>query len=78
MPPKSIIIQTNRYNFDFTLNRTFSNFIAAPMSPLIFSFPVMKAVVGFSCPEAILTKSSAFKFIVQDALLSFGAPLTFL
>ena len=65
------------YNFDLTLNKTFSNFMAAPISPLILSLPVMKAVVGFNWPDAILTKSSAFKVIVHEALLSLGAPEIF-
>jgi len=48
--------------------------MAAPISPFILSFPVINAVVGFNCPDAILIKSSAFKFIVHEALLSLGAP----
>jgi hypothetical protein len=32
-----------------------ANFIARPMSPLIFSFPLMKAAVGSSWPMAIFT-----------------------
>ena len=33
--------------------------MAAPMSPLIFSFPVMYAVVGFCSPATIFSKFSS-------------------
>ena len=45
--------------------------MAAPMSPLIFSFPVMYAVVGFCSPATIWANTSDDVVIVASA----SAPL---
>ena len=37
------------------------------MSPLIFSLPVMYAVVGFCSPATIFSKVSSLVWIVQSA-----------
>src|SRR6187200_2629500 len=47
--------------------KSFCNFIAAPMSPLILSFPVMYAVVAFCSPLTIFWKFSSEVEIVQSA-----------
>ena len=41
--------------------------MAAPMSPLIFSLPVMYAVVGFCSPLTIFSNVSADVSIVASA-----------
>ncbi len=43
------------------LPMSFSRDMALPMFPSIFSLPVMKAVVGFSCPENIFPKSAVLR-----------------
>ena len=41
--------------------------MASPMLPLIFSLPIMKAVVGLSLPANIFTKSSPVNVNVLSA-----------
>ena len=50
--------------------KSFWSFIAAPMSPLIFSLPVMYAVVGFCSPATIFWKLSSLAEKVQSASLA--------
>src|SRR5438445_3972016 len=50
--------------------------MAAPMSPLIFSLPVMYAVVGFCSPLTIFSKFSSDVEIVQSASPSPSRTLT--
>merc|ERR550517_1941517 len=45
------------YSLDRIFPMSFSSFMALPMSPLIFSLPVIKAAVAFSLPWNILVKS---------------------
>ena len=40
--------------------------MAFPMLPSIFSFPVMKAVVGFSLPANILPKSAVLRVNLEQ------------
>ena len=47
--------------------KSFWSFMAAPMSPLIFSLPVMYAVVGFWSPATIFSNVSPLVEMVASA-----------
>ena len=63
------------YNFDdfCTDFISFSSLRACPISPPIFSFPLMKADIEFSSPLNILPKSSLLIFIVHVAAGAAGS-----
>ncbi|RNA45151.1 hypothetical protein BpHYR1_043858 [Brachionus plicatilis] len=58
--------------FDLRLDINFSNFIARPISPLILSFPLIKAIVGFNAPDVIFSgdRSLLRAFIEADTSVS--------
>ena len=58
---------TRNHNFALICPINFSSFIASPISPWIFNFPIMNAVVGLISPANILLKSSLSIDIVQPA-----------
>ena len=62
--------QTFDQSFERICPMSFSSFVAIIMSPLILSFPLMNACVGFSSPRNIFTKSPESSAIVTWA--SFG------
>ena len=53
---------------------SFSNFMASAMSPLIFSLPIMKEVVGLALPTNMSVKRAPSIFMMQSAPPS-GSPL---
>ena len=53
---------------------SFSNFMAFPMSPLIFILPIMKAVVGFTLPANMSTNMSDVITKVTSLAPEAGSP----
>ena len=62
------------HNFALAFPIILSSFRASPVSPLILSFPDIKAVVGLNFPANIFWKFSLFNVTVTSALFC-GSPL---